>query len=216
MLDKAKGEKERKILPRTKEQYEAMRIVTRNKIHSAAIKLFAKKGYAATSVKDIAEEARISTGLMYRHYQKKEDLFNELVTYAAEGLDRVAKRFKSNDSPVELIQQFTLEILNDLEKDDEYAQFHMLMNQSSTIEDPSPQIKHLNKQSEAMLHQTARLIERGQRIGQFKQGNTIKMAFFYFASIQGLAMMKITMSEKFITPSLEIIISFLIEDGISP
>ncbi|MGW7827968.1 TetR/AcrR family transcriptional regulator [Staphylococcus shinii] len=203
-------------MPRTKEQYEAMRIVTRNKIHSAAIKLFAKKGYAATSVKDIAEEARISTGLMYRHYQKKEDLFNELVTYAAEGLDRVAKRFKSNDSPVELIQQFTLEILNDLEKDDEYAQFHMLMNQSSTIEDPSPQIKHLNKQSEAMLHQTARLIERGQRIGQFKQGNTIKMAFFYFASIQGLAMMKITMSEKFITPSLEIIISFLIEDGISP
>lgn len=216
MLGKAKGEKERKILPRTKEQYEAMRIVTRNKIHSAAIKLFAKKGYAATSVKDIAEEARISTGLMYRHYQKKEDLFNELVTYAAEGLDRVAKKFKSNDSPVELIQQFTLEILNDLEKDDEYAQFHMLMNQSSTIEDPSPQIKHLNKQSEAMLHQTARLIERGQRIGQFKQGNTIKMAFFYFASIQGLAMMKITMSEKFITPSLEIIISFLIEDGISP
>ncbi len=216
MLGKAKGEKEREILPRTKEQYEAMRIVTRNKIHSAAIKLFAKKGYAATSVKDIAEEARISTGLMYRHYQKKEDLFNELVTYAAEGLDRVAKRFKSNDSPVELIQQFTLEILNDLEKDDEYAQFHMLMNQSSTIEDPSPQIKHLNKQSEAMLHQTARLIERGQRIGQFKQGNTIKMAFFYFASIQGLAMMKITMSEKFITPSLEIIISFLIEDGISP
>ncbi|MEY9141876.1 AcrR family transcriptional regulator [Mammaliicoccus lentus] len=216
MLDKAKGEKEREILPRTKEQYEAMRIVTRNKIHSAAIKLFAKKGYAATSVKDIAEEARISIGLMYRHYQKKEDLFNELVTYAAEGLDRVAKKFKSNDSPVELIQQFTLEILNDLEKDDEYAQFHMLMNQSSTIEDPSPQIKHLNKQSEAMLHQTARLIERGQRIGQFKQGNTIKMAFFYFASIQGLAMMKITMSEKFITPSLEIIISFLIEDGISP
>ncbi|WP_369964892.1 TetR/AcrR family transcriptional regulator [Mammaliicoccus lentus] len=203
-------------MPRTKEQYEAMRIVTRNKIHSAAIKLFAKKGYAATSVKDIAEEARISIGLMYRHYQKKEDLFNELVTYAAEGLDRVAKKFKSNDSPVELIQQFTLEILNDLEKDDEYAQFHMLMNQSSTIEDPSPQIKHLNKQSEAMLHQTARLIERGQRIGQFKQGNTIKMAFFYFASIQGLAMMKITMSEKFITPSLEIIISFLIEDGISP
>lgn len=216
MLDKAKGEKEREILPRTKEQYEAMRIVTRNKIHSAAIKLFAKKGYAATSVKDIAEEARISIGLMYRHYQKKEDLFNELVTYAAEGLDRVAKKFKSNDSPVELIQQFTLEILNDFEKDDEYAQFHMLMNQSSTIEDPSPQIKHLNKQSEAMLHQTARLIERGQRIGQFKQGNTIKMAFFYFASIQGLAMMKITMSEKFITPSLEIIISFLIEDGISP
>jgi len=203
-------------LPRTEEQYEAMRIATRNKIHSAGIKLFAKKGFAATSVKDIAEEAGISIGLIYRHYKKKEDLFNELVTYAAGGLDRIAKMFQSDDSPVELIQHFTLEILNDLDKDDEYAHFHMLMNQSSTIEDPSPQIKHLNNQSEAMLHQTARLIEKGQKRGQFKQGNAMEMAYFYFASIQGLTMMKISMKEEFITPSLEIVTSFLNEDCISP
>lgn len=208
-------EKERELLPRTEEQYEAMRIATSNKIHSAAIKLFAKKGFAATSVKDIAEGAGISIGLMYRHYKKKEDLFNELVTYAAEGLDRVAKKFKSDDSPVEIIQQFTLEILSDLNKDDEYSHFHMLMNQSSTIEDPSPQIKYLNKQSEAMLHQTAQLIEKGQKLGQFKQGNAMEMAFFYFASIQGLTMMKITLKDGFITPSLEIVTSFLIEDCIS-
>ncbi|WP_078435397.1 TetR/AcrR family transcriptional regulator [Metabacillus halosaccharovorans] len=203
-------------MPRTEEQYEAMRIATRNKIHSAAIKLFAKKGFSATSVKDIAEGAGISIGLMYRHYKKKEDLFNELVTYAVEGLDRIVKRFQSDASPVELIKQFTLEIINDFNKDDEYAHFHMLMTQSSIIEDPSPQIKHLKKQSEAMLHQTTRLIEKGQRMGQFKQGNPMEMAFFYFAFIQGLTMMKITMNEKFITPSLEIITSILIEDCISP
>ncbi len=203
-------------MPRTEAQYEAMRIATRNKIHSAAIKLFAKKGFAATSVKDIAEGAGISIGLMYRHYKKKEDLFNELVTYAAKGLDRIVEMFQSDDSPVDLIQQFTLEILNALDKDDEYAHFQMLMNQSSTMEDPSPQIKHLNKQSEIMLHQTARLIEKGQKLGQFKQGNALEMAYFYFASIQGLTMMKVTMNEEFITPSLEIVTSFLIEDGISP
>ena len=216
MPDNGKRDKERDLLPRTEEQYEAMRIATINKIHSAAIKLFAKKGFAATSVKDIAAGAGISIGLMYRHYKKKEDLFNELVTYAAEGLDRIAKMFKSDESPVELIQQFTLEILNDLDNDDEYAHLQMLMNQSSTIENPSPQIKHLIKQSETMLHQTARLIEKGQKLGQFKQGNAMEMAYFYFASIQGLTMMKITMNEEFITPSLEIVTSFLIEYFISP
>lgn len=199
-------------MPRTEEQFEAMRIATRNKIHSVAIKLFAKKGFAATSVKDIAEGAGISIGLMYRHYKKKEELFNELVTYAAEGLDRVAKRFQTDALPIELIQQFTLEILNDLDKDDEYAHFHMLMNQASVIEDSSPQIKQLNKHSEALLQQTARLIEKGQELGQFKQGNAREMAFFYFASIQGLVMMKITMNEGFITPGLEIVTSFLIGD----
>ena len=102
-----------------------------------------------------------------------------------------------------MIRQFTLEILNDLEKDDEYAELLMLMNQSSTMEHPSPQIQHLNEQSEAMLHQTARLIEKGQNLGHFKQGNAMEMAFYYFASIQGLTMMKLTMRKRYITPSLK-------------
>ncbi|MCA1028920.1 TetR/AcrR family transcriptional regulator [Cytobacillus kochii] len=199
-------------MPRSEEQYEAMRIATKNKIHTAAIKLFAKKGFAATGVKDIAEEAGISIGLMYRHYKKKEDLFNELVTYAVEGLKRIIKKFQSNESPVELILQLTLEILNDLDNDDEYAYFQMLMNQSSTIENLSPQIQQLNMQSKAMFNQTARLIEKGQILDQFKKGDPMEMALFYFATIQGLTMMKITMNNEFITPSREIVTSFLIKD----
>ncbi|MDM5206105.1 TetR/AcrR family transcriptional regulator [Cytobacillus kochii] len=199
-------------MPRSEEQYEAMRIATKNKIHTAAIKLFAKKGFAATGVKDIAEEAGISIGLMYRHYKKKEDLFNELVTYAVEGLKRIIKKFQSNESPVELILQLTLEILNNLDNDDEYAYFQMLMNQSSTIENLSPQIQQLNMQSKAMFNQTARLIEKGQILDQFKKGDPMEMALFYFATIQGLTMMKITMNNEFITPSREIVTSFLIKD----
>ncbi|YCI76313.1 TetR/AcrR family transcriptional regulator [Bacillus sp. R1-10] len=166
-------------MPRTKGQYEAMRTATRNKIHSAAIKLFAKKGFAATNVQDIAEGAGISIGLMYRHYKTKEDLFNELVSYAAAGLEKIAEKFQSDESPNELIRQFTLEILNDLEKDDAFAELLMLMNQSSTMEHPSLQIQYLNEQSEAMLNQTTRLIEKGQNLGQFKQGNASEMAFYY-------------------------------------
>ncbi|MEX3715853.1 TetR/AcrR family transcriptional regulator [Cytobacillus horneckiae] len=199
-------------MPRTKEQYEAMRIATRNRIHSAAIKLFAKKGFAATSVHDIAEGAGISIGLMYRHYKTKEDLFNELVSYAATGLEKIIERFQSDESPIELIRQFTLETLNDFEKDDAFAELLMLMNQSSTMEDPSPQIQYLNEQSEAMFNQTARLIEKGQNLGQFKQENASEMAFYYFASLQGLAMIKITMRKRYITPSLKIVTAFLIED----
>ncbi len=201
-------------MPRTEEQYEAMRIATRNKIHSAAIKLFAKKGFAATSVKNIAEEAGISIGLMYRHYKKKEDLFNALVTYATEGLDRILKMFQSDGSPAELIQQFTREILKALNNDDEYAQFQMLMNQTFTIEDPSTEIKALIKKSEDIMQQTIQLIEKGQKQGQFKQGNAREMAYFYFSSLQGLAMMKNIMSDQFIIPSVKIVISFLVKDEV--
>lgn len=201
-------------MPRTEEQYEAMRIATRNKIHSAAIKLFAKKGFAATSVKNIAEEAGISIGLMYRHYKKKENLFNALVTYATEGLDRILKMFQSDGSPAELIQQFTREILKALNNDDEYAQFQMLMNQTFTIEDPSTEIKALIKKSEDIMQQTIQLIEKGQKQGQFKQGNAREMAYFYFSSLQGLAMMKNIMSDQFIIPSVKIVISFMVKDEV--
>ncbi|NQD69055.1 TetR/AcrR family transcriptional regulator, partial [Bacillus haikouensis] len=170
-------------MPRTKEQYEALRTATRNKIHSAAIKLFAKKGFAATSVQDIADTASISTGLLYRHYKTKDELFNELVSYAAAGLEKIVERFKNDTSPAEMIRHFTLEILNDLRKDDEFANFLMIMNQSSTMVDPSPEVQYLNKQSEKMFKQTAQLIEKGQELGQFKEGSPIEMAFYYFASI---------------------------------
>ena len=189
-----------------------MRTATRNKIHSAAIKLFAIKGFAATSIQEIAVRAGISIGLLYRHYKTKEELFNDLVLYAAKGSEQMIKKFQNGSSPTKLIQQFTLEDLHDLEKDNEFAQFLMIMHQSSIMEEPSSQVQYLNIQSEEMLKQTARLIEKGQELGQFKHGSATEMAFYYFASIQGLAMIKLSMSERFINPSPKIVTAFLIKE----
>ncbi len=203
--------KEGDSMPRTKEQFEAMRMATRDKIHSAAIKLFAKKGFAATSVQDIANSAGISTGLLYRHYKTKDDLFNDLVTYAAIGLEKIIETFKTDSSPIEMMGQFTSEIINDFKKDDEFANFLMIMNQASTVDNQSTQVVHLNMQSIAMVEQTAKLIGRGQDLGQFKEGDPMEMAIYFFASIQGLSMLKLTMNERFIAPSPEIVTAFLMK-----
>ncbi|MEH7246062.1 TetR family transcriptional regulator [Neobacillus niacini] len=87
-------------MPRIKEQYQALRTATKNKIHSASIKLFAKKRVAATSVQDIADTAGISTRLLYPHYKTKVDLFNEVVSYATAGLEKNVETFKNDSSPV--------------------------------------------------------------------------------------------------------------------
>ena len=122
------------------------------------------------------------------------------------------ERFQSEESPVELIQQFTLEILNDLDKDDEYAQFHMLMNQSLTMENQSLQLQNLNKISEELIQQTTRLIEKGQKLGQFREGSPSELALFYFASIQGMTMFKLLKNEQFVTPNIKIVTAFLMKD----
>jgi AcrR family transcriptional regulator len=43
-----------------------------------ALKLFAAKGYAATSINDIAQTAGISKGLMYNYFKSKEDVLQTI------------------------------------------------------------------------------------------------------------------------------------------
>jgi len=52
---------------------------TKERIMLAAVKLFAAKGYAAVSVRDIAEAVNIKKASLYNHFESKEALFIEIV-----------------------------------------------------------------------------------------------------------------------------------------
>ena len=47
----------------------------RDEIVAAAIKIFAKKGYAEASISDIAEEASVAVTAVYYHFTGKDELF---------------------------------------------------------------------------------------------------------------------------------------------
>lgn len=48
---------------------------TTEQLVNAARKLFAQKGFAATSIEDIVQAAGVTRGAMYHHFQSKEELF---------------------------------------------------------------------------------------------------------------------------------------------
>jgi AcrR family transcriptional regulator len=52
---------------------------SRAQILEAALKLFSHRGYGATSVRDIAEDAGVSKGNVYHHFTDKETIFRELL-----------------------------------------------------------------------------------------------------------------------------------------
>ncbi len=62
---------------------------TKERIERAALRLFADKGFAETSIRDIAREAGISLGAMYNHYASKYELGWELfsMNYSAIGIE---------------------------------------------------------------------------------------------------------------------------------
>lgn len=52
---------------------------TKEKILIASLHLFARDGYEAVSVSDIAKQLDITKGALYKHYQNKQDIFDSIV-----------------------------------------------------------------------------------------------------------------------------------------
>ncbi len=68
--------------------------LTRKQILDASLRLFSEKGFARTSVRDIAQAAGITDAAIYYHFASKRDLFEALIeergfATALEGLERV-------------------------------------------------------------------------------------------------------------------------------
>ena len=83
--------------PRTREQFEQIRKNKKDLIRSRALKLFAKKGYHTTSISMIAEEAKISKGLLYNYYSSKEELLRDIIT---RGLQRIIDTVDPNQDGI--------------------------------------------------------------------------------------------------------------------
>lgn len=81
-------------MPRTEQQNEAHRKQQRDKLLTAALHVFARRGMAATKISDIAREAKLSHGLFYHYFQSKEEIFTHLVQLAAEQLTEVIKELR--------------------------------------------------------------------------------------------------------------------------
>src|SRR5437762_13182252 len=52
---------------------------SRRQVLDAALALFSHQGYRATTVRDIADEAGVSTGNVYHHFPDKESIFRTLL-----------------------------------------------------------------------------------------------------------------------------------------
>jgi len=53
--------------------------VTRTAIEDAALELFMKQGYHATSMRQIAEQAGLALGSIYNHFAGKDDIFEAII-----------------------------------------------------------------------------------------------------------------------------------------
>ena len=103
-------------MPRTPEQFDQMREESREKILDGALRLFARNGYSATSVRMIAEEAGISQGLLYNYYNGKEALLAAIFERSMRDVDASFARAAGAETPrkaIEVLVRSAFEIVRD-------------------------------------------------------------------------------------------------------
>jgi AcrR family transcriptional regulator len=90
----------------------------RNELLECGTKLFTKKGYKETKVKDVTQMACISVGTFYNYFGSKEDLFLDIYIHKHNQAKRkLLKLFEKEAKPTEIIEETIYEFLNIMRSD---------------------------------------------------------------------------------------------------
>jgi AcrR family transcriptional regulator len=91
-------------LPRSPDLNTALRAATRDRLLRSALVLFARDGYASTSVRAIAQQAGVATGLLYSHFSGKEALLHAIFEQSMAQVNASFARAQSESSPDERLR----------------------------------------------------------------------------------------------------------------
>lgn len=94
--------------------------VTRATLLRTALTLFSAKGYAATSIEDITQAAKLTRGALYHHFTNKADLYNTLVEeVSASGANIVQESVAEGGTFTEILKRIFVRQLTYIEDNKE-------------------------------------------------------------------------------------------------
>jgi AcrR family transcriptional regulator len=122
----------------------------REQILAAATSAFARTGYAATSLEDIAAEAGVTRVILYRHFESKADLYRAVLDRAKQRLDAATGAPEFTDASVDALLAAAA---------DDPAAFRLLFQHAAREPAFKEEIDQLRAEAFAMTHrQLARVI----------------------------------------------------------
>ena len=170
---------------------------TKQKILISALEVFSGHSYHAASMTMIAEEAGVSKGTLYWHFESKEDLFRELVI---NGLDYFSSEFReiaskdiSADEKIHEVINFGVKILVENSR-----MANILRNNVQLISADFQ--KRVEKKHEENVEIFTGIIEQGMEEGLIEKNNArntaVMMMVVLFTSNASWLLDEITDTEK--------------------
>jgi AcrR family transcriptional regulator len=194
--------------PRNEEQNELIKDERREQILSAALKVFAKKGFAATKISDIVARGGMSHGLVYHYFRSKEEIFFDLLKRAiATSVQSITQVEALEIPPLEKVRMIAQYILGGIESYEDSAYYFMIVLHASVMDVPK-EMAELISSSIISIRSLANIIAEGQKTGEIREGDPFGMTVTFFAAIEGLAVYKLAM-DGFKMPDPEILVNMV-------
>ncbi|WP_432735701.1 TetR family transcriptional regulator [Maridesulfovibrio sp. FT414] len=171
---------------KTKEEAEK----TRQALLASAFKVFNDKGYAKTTLQDIAEDAGVTRGAVYWHFKNKIDLFEKLFDYAFMPVrDLLFSKFEEKLPPQEMLSSLMQVWISHAGGDENFrAAFGIMFNKTEWSEELMPFKMKFREYEYKFIKRAEVIIEQGRKEGVFR--DEIKpdiAAAQYFSLLLGLA-----------------------------
>lgn len=173
-------------MPRTANASALAREQRKAAIIAAAARVFARKGLAGTKIADIAAEAGMSIGLIYRYFSGKDEVFALLVEQTMGGTAEAARQALAHGgSAWERLEWFTAQLLPYQYQQPECSLVVLHALTSDAV--PAAVRETVLEQNRAMFYIVRQLIAAGQDEGSVVRGNADHLAYVFLSTIYGLA-----------------------------
>jgi TetR/AcrR family acrAB operon transcriptional repressor len=181
---------------RTKEEAE----ITRQHLLKKALEVFSKKGYAATTLEDIASEADVTRGAIYWHFGGKAELYNTLVReYSDRGNAIVQQAASEGGTLIEILRRVFVRQLEAIEDDrDLRALMELYLFKSGLAPELEEGRQQQIESGVGLIEMIAGIMEQGIQSGLLRSDVDPKeMARAYLAFQNGLTQLWLTAPDQF-------------------
>lgn len=167
-------------MTKKKEQHE----MRKRQILDIALNHFIRYGFYGTSTRKIAEEAGISSGLMFHYFPNKLALYEALVEI---GCEKLTIDNSEGESPIMFFEKQVDWFLSVAAQNNFAARMFVFMglvaiNAKDVSERATQMIKEHDVEAMSVPY-----IEKGQKSGEIRPGDPMTLSALFYGSIQGFA-----------------------------
>jgi AcrR family transcriptional regulator len=140
-----------------------------NEIYEHASRLFAERGFAGTSLQDIADAMGLTRPALYYYVKNKDDLLAKLVTEITEGPAKDLREIneRTDLDPSAKLRAFARSIA--IRRTEQPARFRLLIRSEAEL---PPELARAHEHGKrAVLDEVTKVVDDGIRSGQFRPGD---------------------------------------------